>query len=77
MADMMNGFTIVTTPKDSPTMVDEGELMIAAFVFTKEKVILRTDSASIEALKRMPAASKAVVLDVLHTLSQRLEGLIR
>lgn len=71
-----NGFTIVTTSKDSATSVDEGEAPIAAFLFTRDQVILRTDAGSVEALRKMPVKSKAVVLAAMGALFQRLTEMI-
>ena len=71
-----SGFTIVTTPKEIATLVDEGDAPIAAFVFTRDKVILRTDQGSVEALRNMPSASKATVLAAMEALFQRLTEMI-
>ena len=71
-----NGFTIVTKPSESPTLVGDGDAQIAAFVFTRDKVILRTDAGSVEALRKMPVKSKATVLAAMGALFQRLTEMI-
>lgn len=72
-----NGFEIVTREHSTPTLVDPGDAPIAAFVFTVDQVILRTDQGSIDALKKMPEYSKAVVLDAMAALFEKLTGMIR
>jgi hypothetical protein len=72
-----NGFTIVTREHKTRSLVDPGDAPIAAFVFTADQVILRTDAGSIDALKTMPENPKTVVLEAMAALFDKLTEMIR